>query len=136
MPKFSQKSFSQLATCHQELQLLFYEVIRTWDCTVLEGYRNEHDQQVAYLAGNSKLTYPHGKHNKQPSMAVDVAPYPLNWDDTKRFCYFAGYVLGVASRLRDEGKMTYGVRWGGDWNNEGELNNPDMLNDYVHYELV
>ena len=44
MPKFSQDSFSKLSTCHPDLQVLFYEVIKYYDCTILEGYRNQVDQ--------------------------------------------------------------------------------------------
>lgn len=135
MPKFSQRSFSQLSTCHIELQTLFYEVIRTVDCKVLEGYRNQEDQEKAFLDGNSKLHYPHGKHNKQPSMAVDVAPYPVDWQNYKLFYWFGGFVLGVASRLREEGKMTYGVKWGADWDGDYDFND-QTFNDLVHFELL
>lgn len=135
MPKFSQNSFSKLSTCHIELQTLFYEVIRTFDCQVLEGHRNEEDQNKAFENGKTKLKWPNGKHNSQPSMAVDVSPYPLNWNDTKRFYWFAGFVMGIAQRLKDEGKMTHAIRWGGDWDGDKELND-QTFNDLVHFELV
>ena len=83
MPKFSQSSFSKLSTCHPDLQALFYEVIKFFDCTILEGYRNEADQESAFAKGNSKLHYPHGKHNANPSMAVDVTPYPIDFNNEK-----------------------------------------------------
>lgn len=134
MPKFSQDSFSKLSTCHMELQTLFYEVIRSFDCTVLEGYRNEQDQEAAFAAGNTKLHWPHGKHNAQPSLAVDVAPYPIDWNNTKRFYWFAGYVMGIAERLKAEGKMTYSVRWGGDWDSDKDITD-QTFNDLVHFEL-
>src|SRR6185312_8627115 len=119
MPKFSQESFSKLSTCHQDLQVLFYEVIKYFDCTILEGYRNQEDQEAAFAHGQTKLHYPDGKHNSQPSMAVDVAPYPPNFDDEKLFIWFGGYVLGIAQRLKEEGKMTHSVRWGGSWDGLG-----------------
>lgn len=136
MPKFSQSSFSKLSTCHQDLQVLFYEVIRYVDCTVLEGYRNKEDQDRAFAEGKSKLQFPHGRHNRQPSMAVDVIPYPIDWKDTRMHMWFGGYVQGIAQRLKDEGKMTHGVRWGGSWDGLGELNTPKQLNDLVHFELI
>lgn len=135
MPKFSQTSFSKLATCHAELQTLFYEVIKNYDCTIIEGYRNLEDQELAFANGNTKLHYPNGKHNKQPSMAVDATPYPVNFNDNKRLYFFGGYVLGIASRLRDEGKMTYGIRWGGNWDQDQDLGD-QTFNDLVHFELV
>lgn len=135
MPKFSQSSLSQLATCHPELQLLFKEVINHFDCKVLEGYRNQADQEKAFAAGNTKLHYPNGNHNKRPSMAADVSPYPVNWNDTKRFYWFGGFVMGIATQLKDEGKMKYNVRFGGDWDSDKDIND-QSFNDLVHFELV
>lgn len=136
MPKFGNTSFSRLSTCHLDLQTLFYEVVRSYDCTVLEGHRNEADQNAAFERGDSKLKWPDGKHNSQPSMAVDVAPYPLpSWGSSNEFIYFAGYVMGIAQRLFDEGKMTHRVRYGGDWNQNHRISD-DGFKDYVHFELV
>lgn len=139
MPLFSQTSLSKLSTCHAELQTLFFEVVRSFDCVVIEGHRSEEDQEKAFNAGNTKLHYPHGKHNSTPSNAVDVAPYDrvlkIDWKDMQRFVYFAGFVMGVAARLKAEGKMTYSVRWGGDWDRDFELKD-ETFRDLVHFELV
>ena len=135
VPKFSQESFSKLSTCHIDLQVLFFEVIRTFDCTILEGYRNQEDQEKAFLSGHSKLHYPDGKHNNQPSMAVDVSPYPIDWANLKRFYWFAGFVMGVASRLKEEGKMSHSVRFGGDWNCDMDIDK-ESFKDLLHYELI
>jgi peptidoglycan L-alanyl-D-glutamate endopeptidase CwlK len=118
-----------------DLQVLFFEVIRTFDCAILEGYRNEADQEAAFERGATKLHYPHGKHNGNPSMAVDAAPYPIDFKDAKRFYYFGGYVMGIAERLKNEGKMTYSVRWGGDWDKDTEINDQTFF-DLVHFELI
>lgn len=136
MPKFSQESFSKLSTCHPDLQALFYEVIKYFDCTIIEGYRNQAEQEQAFKDGDSKLHFPFGKHNSQPSMAVDVSPYPLNFKDTALYVWFGGYVQGIAQKLKDEGKMEHSVRWGGGWDGLGKINTPHMLNDLVHYELM
>lgn len=135
MPKFSQSSFSKLSTCHPDLQALMYDVIKYFDCTVLEGYRNESDQEKAFAAGNTKLHWPHGKHNRLPSMAIDVAPYPIDWNNSKRMYWFAGYVMGTAQKLKDEGKMTHSVRFGGDWDSDKDITD-QKFNDLVHFELV
>lgn len=135
MPKFSQASFSKLSTCHPDLQALFYEVIKYFDCTIIEGYRNKEGQEKAFSDGNTQLHWPHGKHNSQPSMAVDVAPYPIDWKNDKRFYWFAGYVMGIAQKLKDEGKMTHAVRFGGDWNSDKNIDN-ERFKDLVHFELV
>lgn len=139
MPKFSKTSLDRLATCHPELQILFNEVIKFYDCTVLEGHRGKEAQEAAFKAGNTKLHYPYGNHNKSPSMAVDVAPYPVNFDNNvknlARFYHFAGYVLATAQRLFKDGKMNHKLRWGGDWDSDLQFND-QSFNDLPHYELL
>jgi peptidoglycan L-alanyl-D-glutamate endopeptidase CwlK len=136
MPKFSQPSFSKLSTCHIDLQVLFFEVIKYVDCIILEGYRNQEDQEKAFAAGNTKLHWPNGKHNHQPSMAVDVTTYPIDFKNEKLAIWFGGYVLGIAQKLKDEGKMTHGVRWGGAWDGLGKLDTHGQLQDPGHFELI
>ncbi len=134
MPKFSEESFSKLSTCHRDLQVLFFEVIKYFDCTVLEGHRSATDQNDDFKLGKSKLEWPNGKHNAMPSNAVDVAPYPINFNDTKRFYWFAGYVMGIAQMLKDQGKMLSAIRYGGDW--KGDMQLDQAWNDLVHFEII
>lgn len=135
MPKFSQESFSKLSTCHHDLQALFYEVVKYYDCKILEGYRNKVEQEKSFNAGNSNLHFPTSKHNYQPSMAVDATPYPVNFHNERLSIWFGGYVMGIAQKLKEEGKMTHSVRWGGSWDGVGKLNSKGKLNDLVHFEL-
>ena len=128
MPKFGKTSKKRLETCEKDLQLLFKEVVRGFDCTIVCGHRGEEDQNEAYKRGNSKVKYPHGRHNANPSRAVDVAPYPIDWTDRDRFNYFAGYVKGVASQ------MGLNIIWGGDWDNDTDLKD-NGFDDLVHFEL-
>jgi len=129
MPNFSLASKTKLLTCHPELQRLFNEVIKHWDCQILEGHRGKEAQNKAFKEGNSKLQWPKGKHNKLPSLAVDVAPYPIDWKDTQRFIYFAGFVLGVAAMLNIK------VRYGGDWDSDTQMTD-ERFRDLVHWEIV
>ncbi len=135
MPRFSKSSFSKLATCHPDLQTLFYEVIKSFDCQILEGYRAKEGQEQAFKEGHTQLHWPHGRHNKQPSMAVDVAPYPIDWKNSKRMYWFAGYVMGIAQKLKDDGKITHAVRYGGDWDSDKDIDDQNFI-DLVHFELV
>jgi len=135
MPKFSETSKQRLETCNQDLQTLFNQVINHFDCTILCGHRGENEQNEYYAAGRSKVKWPNGKHNKTPSMAVDVAPYPIDWADRERMHMFAGFVLGMAQALHDDGLMTHRVRWGGDWDMDTEVND-NGFDDLVHFELV
>jgi len=132
MATFSKKSLERLYTCHPDLVILFIEVVRHFDCTVLEGYRGKEAQDKAYADGKSKLQYPNGKHNAFPSMAVDVTPYPVNLNDKEAHIYFGGFVMAIAAVLYEEGTITHKVRWGGDW--DGDKNPKDGW-DFVHFQL-
>jgi peptidoglycan LD-endopeptidase CwlK len=135
MPKFSEGSIDKLVTCHRDLQTLFMEVIKYFDCTVLEGFRDKDEQNKAFAEGKSKLQWPNGNHNQLPSRAVDVAPFPINWNDRERFYFFAGRVLGIADMLKAQGKMTHSIRYGGDWNSDTQLKD-NKFDDLVHFEIV
>ena len=123
MPKFGTRSRERLDTCHQDLQTLFNAVVEEVDCTVTCGYRNKADQDKAVSSGNSKAVYPKGKHNTNPSTAVDVYPYPIDYKDMSRYYWFAGWVLAKAEILRNVGEMLYKVKWGGNWDglNNGKI---------------
>jgi len=129
MPKFGKKSKLRLLTCDYRLQEIFKEVIKKVDCSVLEGHRDEERQNKLFEEGKTKVRYPKGRHNAEPSRAVDVVPYPVDWDDRERFHLFAGYVLGVASG------MGYTIRWGGDWNMNFEVDD-NKFDDFPHFELI
>lgn len=128
MPSFSQTSKDRLATCDARLQRVFNEVIKHFDCTILEGHRNKEKQDAAFASGNSKLKWPNGNHNSMPSKAVDVAPFPVDWNDSKRFYYFAGFVMATAKA------MGIKLRFGGDWDRDTQLKD-NKFNDLVHWEI-
>ena len=128
MPRFGSRSKSRLSTCDDRLQDLFKQVVKGFDCTVIEGHRGKEKQNAAYAKGNSKLKYPKGKLNKMPSIAVDVAPYPVDWSDRDRFHYFGGYVLGIAKQ------MGLNIRWGGDWDMDTQTKD-NRFDDLVHFEI-
>ena len=68
-------------------------------------------------------------------MAVDAVPYPIDWNDTNRMRFFAGFVMGVAARLYHEGLITHKVRWGGDWDRDTDVKD-NRFQDLPHFELV
>jgi len=128
---FSDKSKAALATCDVRLQIVFNEVIKHRDCIVLCGHRTEEEQNEAFNAKpqRSKVQWPNSKHNSLPSLAADVAPYPLDWNDHARFVQFAGFVLGVAAVLGVK------LRWGGDWNLNGTSKDESFF-DGPHFEII
>jgi peptidoglycan L-alanyl-D-glutamate endopeptidase CwlK len=134
MPKFGRRSKAELLTCVQELQNLFNEVVKRYDCAVLCGTRGEEEQNKAYREGRSTKQYPDSKHNLYPSVAVDVVPYftekpHIRWEDRDKFYHFAGYVQAVADR------MNINLRWGGNWDMDDELHDQTLF-DLPHFEIL
>ena len=128
MPRFGKSSRKRLETCDERLQKVFNEVIKYVDCSVLEGHRGKERQNKFYDEGKSKVQFPNGRHNKLPSCAVDVTPYPVDWDDRERQTLFAGFVLGVARG------MGIVLRWGGDWDQDFQVMD-NKFDDFPHFEI-
>jgi len=128
MPKYSKDSLSKLQTCNKDIQKIMTEVIKYFDVKIIYGYRGKEIQNKLYPK-YSKVQFPNSKHNKKPSLAIDVAPYPIDWNDTKRFIYLAGFIMGVAKIMK------INLRWGGDWDKDTELKN-NKFNDLGHFELL
>ena len=129
MPSFCQKSLDNLESCHSDLQRLFNEVVKGFDCSVICGHRGEEEQNEAFKHNRSTKKFPDSKHNIKPSIAVDVVPYPIDWGNLKRFYLFIGYVRKTAEI------MGIKVRNGGDWDNDTMLND-QAFNDLPHWELI
>ncbi len=128
MPKFSDKSKRLLSTCDLRLQELCDEAIRIMDFTVITGHRDKESQNKAFAKGLSKLRWPDGKHNKYPSQAIDIAPYPIDWNDRERFVLLAGIMIATAK------SQGIALRWGGDW--DGDFNLKDnKFADLGHFEI-
>jgi len=128
LPKFGSRSKERLTTCDERLQKVFNEVIKYVDCSVLEGHRGEERQNRLFEEGKTKVTYPNGRHNSNPSNAVDVTPYPINWEDRERQTLFAGFVIGIAR------SMGITLRWGGDWDMDFEVMD-NRFDDFPHFEI-
>lgn len=129
MPTFSQFSLDNLSTCHQDVQDLFHEVVKYYDIRIICGHRTVAEQQRLYAKGRtvpgSIVTHCDGilrksKHQTFPSIACDVVPYPVDWDNVNRFYELAGWVQAFALG------MNIPVVWGGHWRS---------LKDLPHWEL-
>ena len=132
MPRFSQRSKQNRDTVHPLLQDLLNEAIKNIDFTIIQGRRGREKQQEAYQDGKTQLNYPESKHNASPSLAVDVVPYPINWEATERFTFLQGFLWGMAEQ------MDIPVRLGMDWDGDGNLITFDPDEDFMdapHIEL-
>jgi len=129
MPKFGKKSLEVLSTCDKILREICLSAIQVYDFSVLEGHRNKERQGHLFNEGKTKVLYPNSKHNMTPSLAICIAPYPIDWSDYQRFHFLAGVMFGVAH--------THGVylRWGGDWNGNFIFSD-QKWDDLLHFELI
>lgn len=127
MPSFSGYSLKKLGTCEKVLQTLMLEVIKKTDFSVICGERTEEDQDKAFNSGNSKVRFPHSKHNKHPSHAVDIAPWPIRWDHIEDFIRLAEVVKETWLELTDEQRDGWKLEWGGEWK---------TFRDYPHFQIV
>ena len=126
MPKFSPKSRERLASCHPDIQVVCNELIKQYDFSVLEGHRGKQAQNQAYKKGASKVCWPNSAHNKTPSLAVDIAPYPIDWDNLSRFNEMIIRFDTIANMLRAEGVISSDFVYGGYWS---------TLQDWPHIEI-
>ena len=124
MPKFGKKSQERLRGVNSELVNVLFELVKIMDVTIIEGVRSQERQDRLVAEGKSKTKF--SKHIT--GRAVDLAPYPIDWEDRDRFHYMGGMLRGIAHQ------MGVKVRWGGDWDGDGETKN-NNFDDLVHIEL-
>lgn len=128
MAEYGATSLKRLEQLHPNLLVIMYDLIELMDVTILETHRGKDRQDSLFEKGLTQVHYPHSKHNSLPSKAVDVAPYPIDWNDRERFHYMAGLIRGIA-HARD-----LPIRWGGDWDSDGEVLDNEF-DDLPHFEL-
>jgi peptidoglycan L-alanyl-D-glutamate endopeptidase CwlK len=127
MAKFhlSKNSKAKLATCDKRLQAIVNQAIKKTivDFGVSDGHRDEETQNKYYSQGLSTLKWPDSKHNKKPSMAVDVFIYiggRARWDDEEGYNYLSSLFQVIAYEMR------YKLTWGGNWKS---------FKDVFHFQL-
>jgi len=124
MPRFGRKSKERLKGVDAKLVNVANELIKLMDVTVIEGLRSQERQNELVAQGKSKTKF--GKH--VAGKALDLAPYPIDWDDRERFHYMGGLIRGIGHSLGVD------VRWGGDWDSDGEIAD-NNFDDLVHVEI-
>lgn len=121
-------SKSKLMTCHPRLVDVVETASKYLPLRVIHGRRSNELQDELYAQGKTKLRGGQSKHNKNPSDAVDVVILPVDWHDTLRFYFVAGFIMGIAAEK--------GVRliWGGNWKKDFDFKS-NKFNDLVHFEM-
>ncbi len=133
MAEFSKRSLDRLCGVHPDIQTLFHEVVKHFDCTVISGVRTEEEQAALYAKGRTKagniVTYKDGvkkKSKHQLGTAADIVPYPIQWGNIERFRQFGWFVKGIAAMQKRHGTIDSDIKWGGDW---------QRFKDYPHFEI-
>lgn len=117
------KSLGRLNECDKRLVKLIKAVNEVYPVFVICGHRNKEDQDRAFKDKKSKLKFPNSKHNKKPSLAVDIVPgdgKKIDWKDIKEFEIMLMVVESTAETLGIK------IRLGRDF----------KFKDFPHVELV
>ncbi len=79
------------------------------------------------------------KHNYKPSCAVDikisVLGKPSLTYDMAHMSLVAGVLIAAAEFLYLEGNIIHKLRWGGNWDKDGEILFDQEFDDMPHFEL-
>ena len=110
------------------------------DFGVSEGFRSIKKQKEYFDKGLSKIDGVSrlGKHNYFPSRAVDIYPYinrRADWSE-EHLSYIAGVIMATAKTLLINGLIIYELRWGGNWDMDGEILRDQSFDDRPHFELI
>jgi len=125
---FSKSSMMNFLELDPRLQRVLNRAIKIIDFKVIEGHRDQRTQDKYFWAHTSKLKWPKSKHNQNPSLAVDIIPYPSGWKNNEAFYKLAGVVLACA---HEEDVL---LRWGGDWDRDGDSTDQSFM-DLAHFEI-
>lgn len=152
---FGTQSRARLAGVHPDLQRVVMRAIEisSQDFMVLEGVRTPERQRELYGNGrnanelrkagvnprlakpsNAKVTWTlNSNHFINPKTgkghAVDLCPYPVDWNTLSKFDAIAKAMMKAADELNIP------IRWGADWDRDGKPREKGE-SDSPHFELA
>jgi hypothetical protein len=100
---------------------------------IVEGHRLEkrHLELMREVPPRTKVPWEKSKHSRLPSHAVDIIPI-ING----KASYDVRHCLVLGGAFVATAAMTgIGLRWGGNWDRDGEPITDQGFNDLVHFEL-
>ena len=141
---FGKRSLEKLETAHVDLQIIMQESLKNSmvDFGISEGHRSLERQQKLFKEGKSRIDgfNKKGKHNYDPSLAVDIYAYVQGRKDLAfdkiHLAYLGGHIMATANALYEEGVVENPLRWGGNWDGDGTLLFDQKLWDMPHFELM
>lgn len=133
------KSLARLNGVHPSLVSVVKRAIEitTQDFSVLCGVRTAEEQKELYAQGRTKpgaivtwtLKSNHFTSADGFGHAVDLVPYPVDWDTLPKFDAIAEAMMRAAEELG----VT--IRWGADWDMDGLVREAGE-SDSPHFEMV
>jgi peptidoglycan L-alanyl-D-glutamate endopeptidase CwlK len=148
---FGKASTERLNTCHPDLRLIAREALQysQVDFGISEGVRTDDKQLEYFLARKAKLDprvpeqrakARHLANEHGLSDAFDFYAFvpgkPSLAFDFNHLCMIAGVLVSTANRLLAEGRIGSRVRWGGNWDGDGEIITDQTFNDLPHLERI
>lgn len=134
----SAKSKARLVGVHPKLVAVVQRAIEltTQDFMVLEGVRTPERQKELFAQGRTKpgpkvtwtLTSNHFRQADGYGHAVDLVPFPVDWNDSKKFDAMSAAMFSAAKELGTP------IRWGADWDRDGRPREKGE-SDSPHFEL-
>lgn len=145
--EFGNRSKEKLATCHDDLQKIMNLAISRSkvDFGVSEGHRTVGRQKQLFDEGKSKIdgTNKLGKHNYNPSLAVDIYAYHNDIETRRKIAYdkitlayIGGVIDSCAQELYNIGEISHAIRWGANWDSDGVIDYDQSFDDFPHFELI
>ena len=101
------------------------------DFTVMEGVRTLERQRELYAQGRTtpgKIVTWTMKSKHIEGKAVDLVPYPLDWNDIEKFNKIKDAMFQAAKEL------DVNLRWGADWDGDGKYREKGEY-DSPHFEI-
>ena len=101
------------------------------DFTVMEGVRTLERQRELYAQGRTapgKIVTWTMKSRHIEGKAVDLVPYPLDWNDIEKFNKIKDAMFQAAKEL------DVNLRWGADWDGDGNYREKGEY-DSPHFEI-
>ena len=130
MNTWGTKSLQIRGTLDPRLQAMVDELLDYMDVSLVWGHRTEEEQNALYPR-NTKVQWPDSMHNHNPSLAVDIQPYPYP-DNENDLRAALGYMAGLCWMIAL--KHGFKIRWGGDWNRNGSVTD-NGFDDLFHVEI-
>ncbi|AEK81965.1 putative endolysin [Salmonella phage 7-11] len=122
------KSQELLNQVHPDLRKVLEEAFKSmpFDITVLPSTIRTVEEQRKNVEKGVSWTM---KSKHLDGRAVDIAPYPVDWNNLERFVVMAAHVLAAADKL--------GIRvvWGGTWAPTTEGWQKNKRFDGPHFEI-